>query len=553
MDSYDAIPYHSIPFTETHPVNLAVIGRLFGLATPDPDACRLVELGCASGGNLIPMAWHLPGSRFEGVDRSAAQAAAGAALVAELGLENVVVREGDILELGPGLGEVDYLVAHGVYSWVPAPVQERILALCAECLSPHGVAYVSYNTLPGWRMRGMLRDALLYHVRGASAPGDRLERARSLLERLRAAVEGLETVPARYLREEIDYLRGTHPSYLYHEYLAERNEPLLLTDFVARARAHGLQYLADTSLARMFPESLGEGGAALVAGLEDQVELEQYLDFAANRYFRQTVLCRARRAVERAIDLEGLDRLAVFSPLEPPAPLDLRAAGPVDFRHPDGRTLEVHHPLTRAALAALARVYPDSVALPELRAEAERQVAGAGAPALAGQGEHLSGEVFSLYAHAALGLDTRARAFGRLAGDRPRATRLARAQAARGLGHLATARHGSLSTDAFAARLVGYLDGATDRAALVARLTADAEEGRLALGTGARGPGPAPGRGSGPGQEPGPGRERGPGPGPGRGDLSPERVAANVDRLLALFARQGVLEAEAPASPGGVD
>ena len=514
MDSYDEIPYHSAPFTETHPVNLAVIGRLFGLDAPDPDRCRVLELGCANGGNLIPLAWYLPGATFEGVELSARQAAEGAALIAALGLGNVRIRQGDILDLGPDLGEVDYILVHGVYSWVPQAVQEKILALCARHLSPQGIAYVSYNTLPGWRMRGMLRDALLYHTRSTDAPRERLARAYDLLGRLDAAVEGLDALSARYLRQEIAYLRQAHPSYLYHEYLETLNEPLLITEFVRRAARHGLQYLADTDLASLFPASLGDGASALVEGIDDQVELEQYLDFVRNRNFRQTLLCRAERTLSREIDLEGLERFAVFSALQSPRKVDLRLNKPVPFRRPDGRTLEVHHPLTRAALVTLERAFPDSLSMGELRAEAQRQVSAAGGHPLAGQVDHLAGEIFSLYAHAAVGLDTRARTFPRSSGERVTATRLARLQAERGLGHLATPRHGTVTLDAFAARLVGHLDGGRTRGELVDQLTADIVEGRLVM-------------------EP---------PPPAGRDRLKAQVAANCDRLLALFAHHGVLE-----------
>ena len=514
MDSYDEVPYHSAPFAETHPVNLAVLGRLFGLETPDPDRCRFLELGCASGGNLIPMAVHLPGGWFEGIELSAAQAAEGASLVAELGLRNARIRQGDILDLGDELGEFDYIVTHGVYSWVPEAVQERVLGLCAEHLAPGGVAYVSYNTLPGWRTRGMLRDALLYHVRGIEAPAERLARAREVLPRLDGALGGLDTLPARLLRQEIGYLRGAHPSYLYHEYLESRNEPLLLSELVRRAGRHGLQYLGDTDLAGMFPASAGDGVEPLIEGIEDQVELEQYLDFVRNRGFRQTLLCRAERTLRREIDLETLDGLAVFASLEPPRKLDLRTTRPAPFRKADGKGFEVHHPLTRAALAALGEAYPDSVPLPALREEAVRRVSAAGAAPLARQTDHLAGEVFSLYAHAALGLDTRPRPWPRGSLERPRATPLARAQAARDTGHVATPRHGTLTLDPFAARLVAHMDGTRGRDELVEELAADIAAARMERGV------PAP-------------------PAPQR--LRP-RVAENVDRLLRLFARHGLLE-----------
>lgn len=227
MDSYDAIPYQSTPLTDTHPAHLAVIGRLFGLETADPDRCRVLELGCASGGNLVPLAWNLPESSFLGLELSARQAAEGAESVRALGLGNIEIRQGDILTFDAGTERFDYIIAHGVYSWVPEPVRERLLALCGELLAPNGVAYISYNTLPGWRMKGMLRDMLLHHVRGVDDPALRLQGAHDLLAFLDTATAGLEALSARFLREEIAHLRTAHPSYLYHEYLETFNEPQL--------------------------------------------------------------------------------------------------------------------------------------------------------------------------------------------------------------------------------------------------------------------------------------------------------------------------------------
>jgi methyltransferase-like protein len=281
---------------------------------------------------------------------------------------------------------------------------------------------------------------------------------------------------------------------------------------VARAAAHGLQYLGDTDVQSMFPWSLGERTEALVQGLEDQVEQEQYLDFVRNRTFRQTLLCRAERPLERVIDLERLDRFAACSALEPPRKLDLRGRKPVPFRTADGRTFEVRHQLTRSALLVLGRAYPNAVPLPELRAQAAQAVAQAGAPAEATETDHLFGELFSLFAHGAVVFDTRTRHYPTPPPGHPRASALARVQAAAGLGHLATARHSTLSLDPFAARLVGYLDGSLGREDLVDRLVGDIRAGRIAI------EGPA---------------------------ASAERlrvqVAANCDRLLALFGRHGVL------------
>jgi cyclopropane fatty-acyl-phospholipid synthase-like methyltransferase len=153
MSSYDEVPYSSYPYARTQPDRLCTLGRLFGLVPAEPSQCRVLELGCASGGNLVPMAERAPESRFVGVDLSARQIADGQRMIDALGLSNVELRHGDIAAVDASWGEFDYVICHGVYSWVPPHVQERILAICSEQLAPRGIGYVSYNTYPGWHVR----------------------------------------------------------------------------------------------------------------------------------------------------------------------------------------------------------------------------------------------------------------------------------------------------------------------------------------------------------------------------------------------------------------
>ena len=229
-DSYDRIPYESTPFADTHPGHLACLARLYGIPAIDPSHCRVLELGCASGGNLIPMAARLPGSRFLGIELSGEQARAGAERVAALGLENCEIRAGDLMDMQDTGERFDYIIAHGVYSWAPPAVRERILELAAGLLSERGIAYISYNSLPGWRMRGMLRDMLLYRVRGIDAPTERLAVARHYLDFLDSALGDIDASNAEYLRYEISRIRDAHPSYLFHEYLETYNEPVLFRE-----------------------------------------------------------------------------------------------------------------------------------------------------------------------------------------------------------------------------------------------------------------------------------------------------------------------------------
>ena len=155
--SYDRVPYDSKPFPQTHPDRLATMASLFGLKPPLVDTAQVLELGLAGGGNLIPMAVALPDSHFVGIDLSPRQVDEGVRVVERLGLTNIELRAQDILDLGEDLGVFDYILCHGVYSWVPASVQEKILEIHARHLAPGGIGYISYNAYPGWHLRGVVR------------------------------------------------------------------------------------------------------------------------------------------------------------------------------------------------------------------------------------------------------------------------------------------------------------------------------------------------------------------------------------------------------------
>src|SRR5262249_50413347 len=149
----------------THPDCLAAVAALLGLRPAPPDRCRVLELGCTDGGNLIAMALTLPESRFVGVDLSPRQVADGQAVVRDLGLTHVELRALSIRDVADSFGQFDYILCHGVSPWVPAEVRDKILSVCKRNLAPRGVAYVSYNTYPGWHLWTPLRDLARFHTR----------------------------------------------------------------------------------------------------------------------------------------------------------------------------------------------------------------------------------------------------------------------------------------------------------------------------------------------------------------------------------------------------
>ena len=190
--SYDDVPYESHPFAQTHPNRLATVATLFGLRPVPVHRCRVLELGGASGGNLAPMADELRESQFVCIDYSPRQIEEGNRLVETLGLKNLELKYASILDVDESYGMFDYIICHGVYSWVPTEVREKILEICANRLSPNGLVYVSYNTFPGWHMRGMIRDMMQFHANRFTDGRQRVGQARALLDFLATSKPRLE-------------------------------------------------------------------------------------------------------------------------------------------------------------------------------------------------------------------------------------------------------------------------------------------------------------------------------------------------------------------------
>jgi methyltransferase-like protein/cyclopropane fatty-acyl-phospholipid synthase-like methyltransferase len=356
---YDAVLYRGFPYPQTHPDRLATLAFLFGMNSAPIDACRMLELGCGDGANLIPMAADLSGSQFVGIDLAAQSIGLGSAKIRELGLRNISLQQRDILDLSDDWGQFDYIIAHGVYSWVPHAVRDKLLAICRQNLAPHGVAFVSYNTYPGGHLRQMVRQMMLHHVRQIELPQERIDQARALLAFLAELAPQGEAY-ASLLKAELQFTEGRADEAIFHDDLADINQPLYFHQFVEHAAAYGLQYLSEAYLSEA-----GTGLNQNVAPVFEQAGLgrigrEQYLDFISGRKFRQTLLCHQAIALDSVPSPVRIRQLFIASSATPiSAHPDLATAGAVEqFRVANGGVISVDLPLAKAALWHLGTIWP---------------------------------------------------------------------------------------------------------------------------------------------------------------------------------------------------
>jgi len=491
--TYDELPYINRAFPQTHPDRIGTIARLFGLHPPDPRSCRVLELGCASGDNLIPMALGLPDARFVGIDLSLRQVEEARQTVEALGLANIELSRHDIADVDASWGAFDYIICHGVYSWVPAPTREKILAICHENLAPNGVAYVSYNTLPGWHIRGMIRDMMIYHAAPYQGAAAKVRQARALLDFLAQSVPATQAY-GMMLRQEQDAIRNEPDAYLFHDHLEVVNDAVYFHQFAEAAGRHELEYLGEAEFGQMtMSNSSPQVTEALRRIGPDIIRTEQYMDFLNNRTFRQTLLIRAGATLQRNLAAVVLDGLVAASAALPVSTQPSLAEGAIEvFRTPNGATHNIGDALTKTALLLLGQQWPLSVPVAQLaamcRARLQRDAgtaAGASIPEDAVRA--LSGRLLQGFAARAVELRLFAPRLTPTPTARPCASPLARLQARRN-GTVTNLRHEPVALDDLQRRLLPLLDGTRDVAALVAALAKLAKEDTIGAGTQAGGP-----------------------------------------------------------------
>ena len=306
---YSELGYKSMPFPYTTPATLEAYAALVGLSAPNPKTARVLELGATYGGNIISQALFNPDATFVGIELSQEQVEKGNEVIANAGLTNVSLVQSDIASIGSEIGTFDYIIAHGVYSWVDDGVKDALLRLIDEHLAEDGIAYISYNTYPGWHTMDEVRQLMMFSNRDKAQFN---HKEKVLHGKTIGSIVGSQILKYDNLKERNSKFLGALRSvmqkdeyYVGHDHLEPNNDPVYFYQFNDHLEAHNLAYLCDAdltlSMVRSFDADIADTLDKLA--LNDHVAQEQYLDFMLDTTFRKSIICKAKHAESVTYDM----------------------------------------------------------------------------------------------------------------------------------------------------------------------------------------------------------------------------------------------------------
>jgi SAM-dependent methyltransferase len=372
--------YHEVEYPEylhaaLHPERLFTMARAFGLTPPPIENCRVLELGCGQGITMLNTALDLRSSSFVGVDFSQIQIDKAKSSAQELGLTNTTFLAMDIADFDATYGDFDYIVAHGVYSWVPDAVREKLLAICRDSLRPNGIAYLCFNAKPGYRFPGMIRDL------GLESAGGRIagrQQAAEVFQRMKSlSTEALPPHRQAILEPYISHFSEADSGQAMYDELADINHPYLFDEVATEAQRFGLKFFAESDIKAWSIRTLDSSAQQLLDGLlEDPIKRLQYRAFLCMTRFHTALFCHQDRKPAYAPLASAVEAMLYTLRGKPgSANPDVRGDKPEVFIGPGGVEVNIGDPLLKAALVILYLEHPVRFSFDRLLQEASQLAA----------------------------------------------------------------------------------------------------------------------------------------------------------------------------------
>ena len=315
-------------FRELSPSALRFVSLLGGVQPVDlAKPFVYYELGCGSGHSLLVHAAAQPHAQFIGVDFNPTHIHAALTQAQAAGLTNVTFLEksfAELLELA--VVDADFVVLHGVWSWISEENRRQITQFIRQRLRPGGHVYISYNCLPGSSQIAPLQRLLLMQRQKGGA-----DTAKQVQDSV-AFVRSLEAAGALFFathplaKSRLASFAKHDPRYLAHEYFNEHWEPAYHADVVKDLGEAKLGYVGAATVIDNFDQFVVTAEVAKVmAQTSDKVMAETLKDYARNQNFRRDVFARgAPRAT--GPELEVLLMNSRFCLLRPRSFCTLRTA-----------------------------------------------------------------------------------------------------------------------------------------------------------------------------------------------------------------------------------
>lgn len=367
----EAIDARDHALAHASPVHLRAVAHLCGLEAPRLETARVLELGCGLGRTMQAFALAYPGAKIVGVDIWPDELAVGENEAFALGIKNLQFLPLLCLDIDETFGLFDYIVVRDEYSWAPDAMREALLRVCAQNLAPGGVVYFGFQAYPGGHVLDVVRDAIQLHAHAATSIEEVRAEAGAMLQ-LMVTQGALDQAYAQEVKQVVHRL-SSHPEYYINaDFLQRANNASYLIDVVTRAQEQGLVYLSD---ARPFTEHAKYYGRptqlqmGLVALGKVWPVRQQYLDFALNRSFRQSLFTRQPVTATSiaGADFDKLKALSFACALKRRhSPALAARAALVEYVLPSGKQHDFDDERTVALLDVLGCIWPNTLSFNDL-------------------------------------------------------------------------------------------------------------------------------------------------------------------------------------------
>lgn len=472
--TYDnRVAYPSFVFHHIRPDQIGAVAALHGVTQSDIAHCRVLELGCGDGANLLSIAYAMPDSTCVGIDLSQDRINEANANAQRIGITNAIFRAMDVMDFSPEeFGEFDFIIAHGLYSWVPEPVREHILSIYSSSLKPGGVGYISYNAYPGWHMRNALRDAMRFQSENIADPIEKLDSSLNFVQFL-CETSKPGSVYRAFLEDERKSFSARYKASLLHDDLNDVNQPFYFRDFIETISKHRLKFVSESEPVAFFDNPLPHFARELLEQLwDDPIRREQYLDFIRCARFRSTLVCHNSADPCYRPNVDAVETFFLSTRSDPKSENPVFTDdSEVTFTAPHDTEFSTNHPFTKTALEVLSSSRPVRLTFNELAERVTDSFPDLDKTTLAAERDQLKAYVLELIHSSIVEAKCFLPKFVHEVSNLPRMSEFARWQAETGFEYATSLTGTSLTiaNDLVRAMIV-LLDGSRSRDQLIADL-----------------------------------------------------------------------------------